>query len=391
MAVDGSGAEAVSEQQNWRGYAQIALVVVVMAAAIYFARAPSFGEIGDEVATMATGEPPVVDVVQPVSTEQALTVKLTGTVSPQKQTTITSEVEGRVVWMSPDFTPGGTIAAGDPLLRIDPADFELAVEEAQAAVVAAEARVRLEEALGADNAQTFTSDNPDAEPSPWLLRVPHIALAQAELGQAQAALARAELRLARTHLLLPYDVHVIATNTAVGEWASPDDTSSAASLGIVYQSGDLHVRVPIEPRELAYLEPAVGRSVQVTGRMGGWGGEIVGVSGVVNPTSRLTAVFVEFAADAETLPTPGAFVEIDIEGPAFDDVFVLPNTVRRPDGGIWVVLDGHLHRVDPESRGQTAEGWVVKAFDAGEGVLVGMLPGAREGLEVSARALTDAN
>ena len=393
MQEGGTGSEAVSDQRTWRGYAQIALVVVVLAAALYFARAPGFREPPGDVVPAAVSELPVVDVVVPKPIEQSLTVNLTGSVSLEETTTVVSEVEGRIAWVSPNFTNGGSIAAGEMLLRVDPAEFELAVEEAQAVVEAAEARVWIEEALGAENEREFALENPDAEPSEWVRRLPNIALAQAELKKAQAVLKRAELRLERTNISLPYDVRVMTADASVGEWASPEESVRAARLGVVYHPDALQVKVPIEPRDLAYLEPALGRFVRVTGRMGAWEGEISGVSSIVNPTSRLTSVFIDFAADEsmDALPPPGTFVEISIEGPAFADVYVLPNTVLQSDNSIWIVRDGKLHLFQPEAYGWTADGWVVKEFDAGAGVVTGTLPGAHEGLEVSTQAASEAN
>ena len=94
-------------------------------------------------------------------------------------TAVRSEVPGRVVWVSPDFEGGGFVAAGEPLVRMDPAAFELAVASAQAAVEGAEAQVWLEEALGEENEREFLLANPDGEPSAWVRREPHAALAQA--------------------------------------------------------------------------------------------------------------------------------------------------------------------------------------------------------------------
>ncbi len=392
MQADGNDVGARLERDKWRGYAQIALVVIALAVALYFARAPGFQELSVETAVAADNALPNVEVVVPLSTAQSLTVELTGTVSAQERTTVVSEVEGRIAWVSPDFTNGGSLAAGETMLRIDPAEFELAVEEAQAAVEAAEAQVWLEEALGEENTQEFALENPEAEPSAWVRRLPHLALAQAELRQAQAALKRAELHLARTDIALPYDVRVMATDAAVGEWASPEDTVRSAQLGVVYQPSALQVIVPIEPRDLTYLEPAVGRVARVTGRMGVWEGAVVGVSSVVNPTSRLTSVFIDFVASEplDSLPPPGTFVEIAIEGPAFTDVYVLPNTILQEQESVWVVRDGELHLFTPEAYGRTGDGWVVEAFDAGDGIVVGTLPGARAGLAVSTQVVRDA-
>ena len=45
MQADGNGAGAVSEQRNWRGYAQIALIVLALAVAWYFARPRAWGRL----------------------------------------------------------------------------------------------------------------------------------------------------------------------------------------------------------------------------------------------------------------------------------------------------------------------------------------------------------
>lgn len=75
-------------------------------------------------------------------------------------------------------------------------------------------------------------------------------------------------------------------------------------------------------------------------------------------------------------------MKVGMEGPAFADVFVLPHMVPQED---------HLQLFAPEAYGQTAAGWVVQAFDAGEGAWAGTLPGAREGLEVTAQTVAAAD
>ena len=85
---------------------------------------------------------------------------MAGTVSLREQTAVMSEAEGRIAWVSPDFIGGGSITAGDPILRLDPTAHELDVAAAQAAVEAAEARVWIEEALGEANARTFARISP---------------------------------------------------------------------------------------------------------------------------------------------------------------------------------------------------------------------------------------
>ncbi len=383
MQDDGSDPEVRPDQDSgvtpgqgkWRGYAQIALIAVVLAVALYFARAPGFSDesLGD-AALMDTSAPPVAEVVLPAPTEEGLTIQLTGSVELDDTAVVKPEVEGRIVWVSPSFSDGNAVAAGETLFRIDPAEFEIEVEAAQAAVERAEARVEVEKVLA----------------SGWSRRDAYIALAHAELKEAQAALKLAELRLQRTHVAFPYDIWVLNAGVSVGEFASPDITRSS-QLGIVYQSNALRVEAPIESHNLAYLEPAVGRAVRITGQMGGWDGVIVGVASTVDPTSRLASVYLAFAGDESDAPRPppGTFVEVEIEGPVFSDVFVLPNAVIQKGDSVWVVRDGKLQWFTPETYQIATDGWMVKAFDPGEGIVIGTLPGAREGLAVAAQAVQD--
>ena len=65
-------------------------------------------------------------------------------------------------------------------------------------------------------------------------------------------------------------------------------------------------------------------------------------------------------------------------------MYVLPESVLQERGSVWVVDGGVLRSFVPRELGRIADGWVVEAFDAGEGVVVGTLPGARAGLAVVA-------
>ena len=49
-----------------------------------------------------------------------------------------------------------------------------------------------------------------------------------------------------------------------------------------------------------------------------------------------------------------------------------------------MVKDGALTSAAPSTVGRSEAGWIVEAFDAGEGVVVGALPAASEGLKVDA-------
>ncbi|MCE2541243.1 MAG: hypothetical protein J4G16_12930 [Acidobacteria bacterium] len=380
---------------EWRGYAQLALILFLIAVALFFARAPGRVERGAASDVASENAQPTIQVFRPVPTEQALSVELTGTVNLEERVRVASEVVGRIAWVSPDFSNGGSIRANEPFIRIDAAEFELQVEAAEMAVREADAQVWVERAGAEEDVRAFERDNPGVEPSEAIRRLPSIAEAEARLMRAQADLKLAELRLERTNISLPYDGRVTASDVEVGELVGPADQVDGPSsrLGIVYRPEALQVAVPIELRDLEYLDPVIGRSARVLGEMASWEARVARVSSVLAPRTRLASVFLKFAEDAhpDSLPAPGTFVEVDITGPVYEDVYVLPESVLQERDSVWVVRDGLLSAFSPETVGRTDAGWVVQAFDAGEGVLVGSLPIAREGLAVAVTEVSPSN
>ena len=366
MSQQVSGSGARGERPGWLGYVQLVLIVAAVAVALWFARAPERVQRG--VASDLTDEKakPVVSVIRPAPVTQSLTVELTGSVRMERRTRIASEVVGRVVFVSPKFASGGTIAADETFIRIDPAGFELEVEAAEQALREAETRMEMERARGEEDAKS-------------------VELAEASAMKARIALEQARLQLERASISLPYEVRVVRSDVAVGELVGPAELVGPSSrLGVVYPPGALEVDAPVETKDLEHLAPVIGRSAEIHAGGGTWPAEVVRVSSVVAPKTRLASLFLRFeeGLPSDSLPLPGTFVEVAITGPSHENVYVLPESVAQERGSVWVVDGGMLRAFVPRTLGRTGDGWVVEAFDAGEGVVVGALPGARAGLAV---------
>ena len=379
-----------SGRPQWLGIVQLAAILLVIVIALYFARAP--GRVALDATPDLTAEQgkPTVNVVKPKGTSQALTIELTGSVRIEERARVLSQVVGRVVWISPKFSNGGSIPAGETFIKVDPAEHELRVERAEMAVKAAEARVWVEKAGGEEDAKAFSRDNPGVAVSDSVRRLPSIAEAEAELAEAQTVLKLAKLRLERTNISLPYDSRVLATELEVGEFVGPARSvvGRPAHLGTVYRTDAIRVTVPVDPKDLAYLSPVIGRSARVRTQLGAYDATVERVSSAVAPSTRLARLFLKFADDVpkETLPLPGMFANVRIEGPSYENVYVLPEAVVQEGGSVWVVDNGALKSVVPKTLGRADAGWVVEAFDTGEGVVVGPPPGARKGLAVAVEA-----
>ena len=106
----------------------------------YCAHCDTGGCAGENAPQPELGEPETVRIG--VYTESATRtgasaeVTVYGEVRPRVQIDVISEVAGRITAVSPSFTEGGSISAGEPLITIEQRDYLLAVSEAKARVAA---------------------------------------------------------------------------------------------------------------------------------------------------------------------------------------------------------------------------------------------------------------
>ncbi|MDE0191532.1 MAG: hypothetical protein OXQ90_09265 [Gammaproteobacteria bacterium] len=135
---------------------------------------------------------------------------------------------------------------------------------------------------------------------------------------------------------------------------------------------------------MAYLGDPRGQPAAVLARGQRFEAVVSQVSSVLAPRTRLSMLLLDFA-DANA-PPPGTFVRVTLDGPAFNDAYLLPPEAHRAGDSVWLVDDGKLLRQTPRTLGRTDTGWIVAAFDVREGVVLGAVPGERTGLAVTAVA-----
>ncbi|GIK86098.1 MAG: hypothetical protein BroJett026_15790 [Betaproteobacteria bacterium] len=115
--------------------------------------------------------------------------------------------------------PGATLSRGAVVVRLDPRDYEIAVQRAQAGVEAAQARLRLAETQLARSRQLATQNFISSEALNQ--RETELDVVRADLRVQQAALEGARRNLAKTVLRAPFRAIVVARNASVGELAQP--------------------------------------------------------------------------------------------------------------------------------------------------------------------------
>ena len=79
---------------------------------------------------------------------------------------------------------------------------------------------------------------------------------------------------------------------------------------------------------------------------------------------------------------PGSFFNALIEGPRLANTMLLPEAAEQINESVWVVDNGRLKLAQPTFINRQTSGVIVERFDAGEGVVLGTVPGAKEGMLV---------
>jgi len=286
-----------------------------------------------------------------------------GTVKPKVEVQIVPQVSGRVVSINPQFRAGGFIAAGEQLFQIEPKDFALAVEQAQAKVADAEVKLDMEKSEAAVARREWQQINPGTEPdSALVLREPQIRQAQAGLDSAKAALAKAKLDLERTSITLPIEVCITAKNVDLGQFIT-----LGMPVGSAYGIDAVEIEVPLEDSELAWFD-LPDSSAQVKTVFAGtektFNGVVKRTTGRVDETSRLVYAVIEVQntsppfgevsplAEKQKSATdtliPGMFVEVNINGKILEKAFAVKRDWIRNAAELWIVNDGVLHVKTPE-------------------------------------------
>lgn len=374
------------EAPRWKGILQLAIIVLIIAVAIFFARAPSQEFLELESGGGLTRIEPTAAVIQPEPTTAAHSVVLTGTVATLGDVTVIPEATGEIVYVAENFRTGGEFSADETLVQIDTEKYEILLANARVGLEYAEAHLR--EVLDKRSRGPLSLDrSPDGEIELWMALDGEVEQAEALVEMARNDVRLGEIALDETRVRMPFDGYVMATQISVGQVVN----SQSSRIAEVYAKNQLRVRVPLSTSDLDSLQPVVGRAADVTvdGRV--YRTEVERVSRRVDIQTRLATLYL-FVLDQENagfLPQPGAFADVIIEGPQRENVFVLPEASIQINGSVWLIDDGVLVSFTPESLGYTEEGWMVAAFDTMDGVVVGSVSGAREGLGVNPVAAQD--
>jgi len=282
----------------------------------------------------------LVDVQTLEAKSYSFTIESQGTVRPLTETTLSAEVSGSIVSVSPKFIAGGVFAAGEELMRIDPTNYVGALRQAEALVK--------QRQIEFDGAKTLRTKGYRAEAE--------FAAADAALATAKANLIRAKRDLSRTRIQLPYDGMVRSRSANLGQFVNP-----GKELAVVFATDLAEVRLPLTDQDLAFIDlpdaseitasgasangPIVKLSAVQQGRIATWTARIVRSEGVVDERARVTYAVARIIdpyrlhgdTEHETALPMGTFVSASIRGATIDAAVRVPRAaLRRKKEAIFI-------------------------------------------------------
>jgi RND family efflux transporter MFP subunit len=268
------------------------------------------------------------------------------------------------------------------LFRIDPSDYQLAIERTLAEIEVARSDLARLEAEAAAERGIWLGQFPDRKIPDLIARVPQIAAAKARIKSGEAARQTAELSLARTTIRAPFDARILDTQLDVGQVVNGN-----AAVGTMFSVESVEISVPLSAEERKLIGPLDGQKVSVIppdANDVAIPGRLLRVAAALDERTRLGTLFV--ATDNPAALTVGEFVEVQIDGADAPDAYRLPAAALTSRDQLWVVADGRLVSRTVDVIGREAELAVVIVFDAADGVVIVPPANARDGLPVIGRA-----
>lgn len=260
-----------------------------------------------------------------------LTVATTGQVRSEAVAALKGETSGTVEEVL--VRPGSRVRKGDPILRLDPRPFDLAVREAEASL--AEAQIRYQGSLASDSILLGPGQEADRLKN---------ALALSGVPAAEVRLERARLDRERATISAPFDGVVDRVGIAAGE-----RLSAGQDVATIVDVTHLRVEAQVLEHDLPYVKPG-GEALVSTPASGGTPvrGRIAAVLPLVDSTSRAGRVVVNVQPTRASALQPGMYADLRLEAARLPNRIMVPaRAVIERDGRplVFVVKGGRAQWV----------------------------------------------
>jgi HlyD family secretion protein len=284
----------------------VVVVLVVIAAGVFLLTRPKKAKY--KTSAVARGE-------------VSVSVSATGTVNPVNQVTVGSQVSGTLEKLYVDFNDH--VTAGQLLAKIDPRNYESALEQAQANLTSAQASLTQAQLTSA-RAETLYSSGLMAY-SDYLQAKTDFELAKAKRDQVQASYEQSQTNLAYTTITAPMSGIVVARSVDAGQTVAA--SLQSPNLFTIADLSEMQVEVSIDEADVGKLDTGLTATFNVDAYPeSAFSGKLVQVRNQPVVSSNVTTyIGIVRVANTGMLLKPGMTANVKIIVQAVDNVLTVPN------------------------------------------------------------------
>jgi membrane fusion protein, multidrug efflux system len=264
------------------------------------------GSAWEPAATLATDVTIPVEGAEVISGPIVLSVSAAGQAAAWRQTVLLAQVPGAVAAVR--VRESDAVAAGAPLLIVDPADHQLALREARARYARSEAAYR-----------ELTLFDERMEDAAVRAERDRVARAKSGVDADAVAVERAERELARTRLVAPFAGRIATLRAVPGQWLRAGD-----ELMTLVQLDPIKVEVQVLEAEVGHVGPGHRARVSFAAFPGEvFEGRVETVNPIVERDTRTARVTVRVPNPGGRV-LPGMYARVALDARRFTDRTMVP-------------------------------------------------------------------
>ena len=305
--------------------------------------------IGSEDASRQRGRPPVAVEVGEVIYEPIRDIReFTGTVYPLYLYIIAPKISGRIIDMKKRI--GDSVTKGEIIVKIDDAEYQQEVIEAEANLKIAEASLsetksqlelsqqELKRVQSLQEKGIASPSELDTAQSTFTAQQSRLKLTQAQVEQRESALKSAQIRLRYSILTAPEPGYIGERFVDEGTLLSPN-TPIVSVIGI----DQVIIKTNVIERDYGLLQIDQSAEIMVDGFSDmRFSGNVSQIAPLLQESSRVAQIEIAVNNDSHKLK-PGMFANINIVIEEKSNAQVIPGTAlvkRNGNSGVFIVREG---------------------------------------------------
>lgn len=272
-----------------------------------------------------------------------LTISGYGEVSAHYSLSLTANVSGKVIELSPYLASGRQVKEGDILAQLENSSYQKALASAKSNLATAETALLEERRQGAQAKKEWQRSGLKGKPNALVLREPQLKAAIASVEYQQAAVKSAQYDLQQTTIRAPFDAMIRSREIELGS-----NVQSSTTIAQLESSDYVEARILLSENKWkglpSYSNAQLAHtpstwSATLSNEHGKWSGYVTRSEKHIETDSRQRALIVQVKQPFayQTPLYPGSFVSVGIIGRTLSSVWKLPISTLFQGQYIWYV------------------------------------------------------